>query len=186
MRDFIQRAIALEELITQTIMGFIVLLVFIAAFTRYIGYPINWSVDIAQALFVWAIYLGANQAWRSSKHIGIEVLFNRFPQKARFYLQLFLYFLIALFLVSIIASGIHISIVNVGRIIGDLPVSYSFVTIAVPVGSFLMPLPLASRQAPISSFNPPFRIPSLSSAWSQAPRPSLFWPFRFSFLPATL
>ena len=45
---------------------------------------------------------------------------------------------IALFLVSIIVSGIHISIVNVGRIIGDIPISYSFVTIAVPVGSFLM------------------------------------------------
>lgn len=134
----IRRAIALEEFITQIMMGFIVVLVFIAAFTRYIGYPINWSVDIAQAVFVWVIYVGANQAWRNSRHIGIDILFKQFNRKIQFYLQLFLYIIIAIFLVSLIIGGIHITIINVGRILGDIPISYSFVTIAVPTGSFLM------------------------------------------------
>lgn len=134
----IRRAIALEEFITQIMMGFIVVLVFIAAFTRYIGYPINWSVDIAQAVFVWVIYVGANQAWRNSRHIGIDILFKQFNRKIQFYLQLFLYIIIAIFLVSLIIGGIHITIINVGRILGDIPISYSFVTIAVPAGSFLM------------------------------------------------
>lgn len=136
--NIIQKATALEELLTQLMMGFIVLLVFIAAITRYIGSPINWSVDIAQAIFVWVIYIGANQAWRNSRHIGIEILFNHFNPKIQFYLQLFLYMVIAAFLVSMIVSGIHITIVNVGRILEDIPISYSFVTIAVPVGAFLM------------------------------------------------
>lgn len=138
IRNMIRRAIALEEFITQIMMGFIVVLVFIAAFTRYIGYPINWSVDIAQAVFVWVIYVGANQAWRNSRHIGIDILFKQFNRKIQFYLQLFLYIIIAIFLVSLIIGGIHITIINVGRILGDIPISYSFVTIAVPAGSFLM------------------------------------------------
>ena len=136
--NMIRKAIALEEFITQVMMGFIVVLVFFAALTRYIGYPINWSVDIAQAIFVWVIYVGANQAWRNSRHIGIDLLFNQFNRKIQFYLQLFLYIVIAVFLVSLIIYGIQITIVNTGRILGDIPISYSFVTIAVPVGSFLM------------------------------------------------
>jgi TRAP-type C4-dicarboxylate transport system permease small subunit len=136
--NVIRKAIALEEFITQVMMGFIVVLVFIAALTRYLGYPINWSVDIAQAVFVWVIYVGANQAWRNSRHIGIDLLFKQFSPKIQFYLQLFLYVVIAVFLVSLIIYGIQITIVNAGRILGDIPISYSFVTIAVPVGSFLM------------------------------------------------
>lgn len=138
IRNFTRKAIALEELLTQLMMGFIVVLVFIAAITRYIGAPVNWSVDVAQAIFVWVIYVGANQAWRNSRHIGIEILFNQFNKRIQFYVQLFLYLVIGVFLVSMIIGGIHITIINVGRILEGIPISYSFVTIAVPVGAFLM------------------------------------------------
>ncbi len=134
----IRKATTLEEWLSQFLLAVIVLLVFVAAFTRYIGMPINWSVDIAQALFVWVIFLGANQAWRSSRHIGIDLLVKRFDARTRNRIQLLLYGVIAVFLVSLIVSGIHITIVNAGRILQDIPISYSYVTSAVPVGSFLM------------------------------------------------
>lgn len=114
------------------------MLVFVAALTRYIGMPINWSVDIAQALFVWVIFLGANQAWRNSRHIGIDLFVQKVNARIRFWVQLGLLAIIAAFLVAIIVSGIHITIVNAGRILQDIPISYSYVTMAVPVGSFLM------------------------------------------------
>lgn len=134
----IRKATTLEEWLSQFLLGVIVLLVFVAAFTRYIGMPINWSVDIAQALFVWVIFLGANQAWRSSRHIGIDLLVKRFAPQTQSRIQLVLYAVIAAFLVSLIVSGIHITIVNAGRILQDIPISYSYVTAAVPVGAFLM------------------------------------------------
>jgi TRAP-type transport system small permease protein len=137
-RILIRKATTLEEWLSQFLLAVIVLLVFVAAFTRYIGMPINWSVDIAQALFVWVIFLGANQAWRSSRHIGIDLLVQRFGARTRSRIQLVLYGIIAVFLVSLIVSGIHITIVNAGRILQDIPISYSYVTAAVPVGSFLM------------------------------------------------
>jgi len=137
-QTFILKATTLEEWLSQFLLAVIVLLVFVAAFTRYIGMPINWSVDIAQALFVWVIFLGANQAWRSSRHIGIDLLVKRFDARTRNRIQLLLYGVIAVFLVSLIVSGIHITIVNAGRILQDIPISYSYVTAAVPVGSFLM------------------------------------------------
>jgi TRAP-type C4-dicarboxylate transport system permease small subunit len=143
--NVIRKAVALEEITTQIMMGFIVMLVFIAALTRYSGYPINWSVDIAQAIFVWVIYIGANQAWRNSRHIGVDLLVNLFSPKIQFFFQLLTYIIVAVFLVLLIVYGIQITIVNVGRILGDIPISYSFVTISVPVGSFLMLLTTAGK-----------------------------------------
>ncbi len=138
MKKIIQFGIWLEETSSQILLGFVVVLVFIAALTRYLGTPINWSVDIAQGIFVWVIYLGANQAWRKNRHIGIDMLFNRFSPQVQKALMVLIYGIILVFLAMIIVNGIHIAIVNVGRIMNDIPISYSFVTIAVPVGSFLM------------------------------------------------
>ena len=138
MKKLIQFGIWLEETSSQILLGFVVVLVFIAALTRYLGTPINWSVDIAQGIFVWVIYLGANQAWRKNRHLGIDMLFNRFHPSVQRILVVFIYGIILVFLALIIVNGIYIAIVNAGRIMNDIPVSYSFVTIAVPVGSFLM------------------------------------------------
>ncbi len=137
-RTFFETMTRLEESVSQIFMAFIVFLVFIAALTRFIGYPINWSVDIAQAVFVWVIYIGANQALRNSRHIGIDLLFNRFNARVRFVLLIAIHLAIIVFLATIIVGGIHITVINAGRILNDIPISYSFVTIAVPVGSFLM------------------------------------------------
>lgn len=138
MKKLIRFGIWLEETSSQILLGFVVVLVFIAALTRYLGTPINWSVDIAQGIFVWVIYLGANQAWRKNRHIGIDMLFYRFHPSVQKILTLLIYGIILVFLSMIIVNGIHIAIVNAGRIMNDIPISYSFVTIAVPAGSFLM------------------------------------------------
>lgn len=138
LKKLVRFGMRFEDAATQILLAFIVVLVFLAAFTRYIGRPINWSVDIAQAIFVWVIYIGANQAWRKSRHIGIDMLFNRMPPGLQKILLLFIYGLICLFLGAIIVNGIYITIVNSGRILNDIPISYSFVTIAVPTGSLLM------------------------------------------------
>ncbi len=66
------------------------------------------------------------------------MLFNRFHPRVQKMLMALIYGIILVFLAMIIVNGIHIAIVNAGRIMNDIPISYSFVTIAVPVGSFLM------------------------------------------------
>jgi TRAP-type C4-dicarboxylate transport system permease small subunit len=128
----------LEERFSRLILAAVVALVFLAALTRFFGMPINWSVEIAQALFVWVIYLGANQAWRNSRHIGVDLVYMRLGARVRFTLDLVIYIIIAVFLVSLIIGGIYVSVVNVRRVLNALPISYSFVTMAVPFGSFLM------------------------------------------------
>jgi TRAP-type C4-dicarboxylate transport system permease small subunit len=137
-KKLVRFGIHLEDVSTQILLAFIVLLVFLAALTRYIGHPINWSVDIAQGLYVWVIYIGANQAWRKSRHIGIDILFTKLGPGPQKLLLVFTYSLMSIFLSAIIVNGIYITIVNSGRILNAIPISYSFVTIAVPAGSLLM------------------------------------------------
>ena len=127
-----------EEAFTSVLLLIIVILVFFAALTRYLGSPINWSVDIAQALFVWVVFIGANQAMRSSGHIGVSLLTDRLPPVMRTLVEIVVGLIVALFFVAIIVYGIQVSIVNYGRILQSLPVSYSFVTLAVPCGALLM------------------------------------------------
>jgi TRAP-type C4-dicarboxylate transport system permease small subunit len=138
MKKIVNIGILLEDISTQILLSFIVLLVFLAAASRFSGYPINWSVDIAQALFVWVIFIGANQAWRKSRHIGIDMLFNLLSPGLQKTLSVIIYTLISVFLITIIINGVYITVVNSGRILNDIPISYSFVTLAVPAGALLM------------------------------------------------
>lgn len=123
---------------TSSLLLAIVLLVFAAAVTRYLGAPINWSVDIAQALFVWVIFVGASQAMRGSDHIGVSIVVDRLPESARTVIEIAVGVVVVIFLAGIIVYGVQISIVNYRRILQSIPVSYSLVTVAVPVGALLM------------------------------------------------
>ena len=48
----LKRLAQLEFAIAAIILGVIVVLVFIAAIMRFFGYPLIWSVDMAQLLFI--------------------------------------------------------------------------------------------------------------------------------------
>lgn len=138
LKRFFGVAAVIEEAFTSVLILAIVALVFIAAITRYFGTPINWSVDIAQALFVWVVFVGANQAMRASGHVGVSILVDRLPQKTRTMIEIAVNMLVAVFLLAIVVYGIQLSIISYKRILQSIPVSYSFVTGAVPVGALLM------------------------------------------------
>lgn len=131
-------ALVLEEAFTSVLLLAIVALVFVAAITRYFGTPINWSVDVAQALFVWVIFVGAHQAMLESRHIGVSMLVDRLHPNAQLAIRIAVGALIAAFLVAITVYGTQVSIINVRRILQNIPVSYSWVTMAAPAGAVLM------------------------------------------------
>jgi len=58
-------------------------LVFVAAATRYIGYPINWSVDMAVCLFAWCTFWGGDVAMRNNKLMNVDFLIRKRPGKNR-------------------------------------------------------------------------------------------------------
>ncbi|MCX7856635.1 MAG: TRAP transporter small permease [Deltaproteobacteria bacterium] len=52
-----------------------------AAVTRYMGHPINWSVDVAVCLFTWCTFLGGDVALRRDKLMCVDVLVRNLPPK---------------------------------------------------------------------------------------------------------
>ena len=64
--------IRIEETAARVLLAAIVVLVFLAALTRWFDYPIIWSIDIAQLFFGWICFLGADTALRLSRYFGLS------------------------------------------------------------------------------------------------------------------
>ena len=117
----------------------LVLLVFIAAFTRYIGYPINWSVDMAQCLFAWCTFLAADIALRNNKLMRVDFFVNKLRGHHKNKVELVNLIIILLFLMALIGYGSWLSYTTRFRTFQGIPgFSYTWVTLSVPLGSLLM------------------------------------------------
>ncbi len=131
-----------ENFITNLLMIGVVIFVFMAAVMRWAGHPIAWSVEFAQLLFVWVIFLGANRALRENKHIGVDFFTKRMPVKVRAVIEIIIISLIMCFLIFVGVFGILLSFENSVRLISNLNISFSWVTVAVPSGCLLMVITL--------------------------------------------
>lgn len=145
MRKAIQYYIKAENFITNVLMVGVVIFVFAAAAMRWVGSPIAWSVEFAQFLFVWVIFLGANRALREERHIGVDFFTKKLSRKFQGVLEIIVLGLVMLFLGYLTYYGTLLSLENSLRRIGNIPLSYSFVTMAVPVGSILMIATIISK-----------------------------------------
>lgn len=135
----------LEEYICATFFISIIGLVFVSAVFRYLKIPIQWSIDITQLLFAWVAFLGADIALRNEKLMGVDMLTKKFPEKVQYYIETFCSLLIIVVLCIFIAYGFKLSISSWQRSFQTLPISYSFVTLSLPVGSIFMMLSIAKR-----------------------------------------
>jgi len=139
----------IEETVAKLLLFATVCLVLVASLARWAGHPIIWSVDIAQVLFVWAAFLGAHQALRHDEHVGVDLLARRLPARAHAALELGLWTMVAVFLALLLYYGAELTLLNLERRLSDTPISYGWVTAAVPVGSALLLVTVLRKLAAI-------------------------------------
>lgn len=137
--------VAIENFLTNFLLVGIVFFVFLAAMMRWAGWPLSWSVEFAQLLFVWAIFLGANRTLRERKHITVDIFVKILPPTVRNVIEIVTKIMVLAFLIFLTKYGFQLSIENSVRQINNLPFSYSFITLAVPVGSVLMILTILTQ-----------------------------------------
>lgn len=130
--------IRIEDIVSKALLASIVLLVFGAAVGRSLGHPLIWSVDLAQLLFVWLCFLGANRAMRARAHVGVDLFVRKLPRMGRWAIEIALAVLALVFLLTLVVSGYRLTILNWQRVYGDSGISYAWVTSAVPVGAALL------------------------------------------------
>ncbi len=116
----------------------IVSLVFISAVARGLNHPIPWSIDISQLLLAWTAFLGADVAFREHNLVGIDLVTKKFPAKMQKSIELLVLILMLVALVIFIIFGVKLSIDSYKRAFQTLTLSYSFVTMSLPVASVFM------------------------------------------------
>ena len=127
-----------EETVAKLLLLATVLIVLVASLARWAGHPIIWSVDIAQLLFAWAAFLGAHQALRRDEHVGVDLVPRRLAPRPRAALEVGLWAIVAAFLLLLVYFGAQLTLLKLERRLSDTPMSYAWVTAAVPVGCALL------------------------------------------------
>lgn len=145
MKEIYKKFAKLEGIIANILLISIFALVFLSAFTRTLGHPINWAQDAALVAFAWMTFLGSDLAIRNTRLIGIEVLTKHFPKIIQKYLDIIFKIIIIIFLIILIKYGYVMVITGIRRTITTLRISYAYVTASVPVGAFLMIISTAIR-----------------------------------------
>ena len=129
-----------EEFLFSFLFAAMVALVFSSAIARGIGKPLAWSLDVAQLLLCWTSLVGADVAFRHDKFIGLDLFTRKMPVKVQKVLEIVVLVLMQVAFCIFIYYGVMLSIKSWKRSFQTLPISYSFITIALPVMSTLMTL----------------------------------------------
>jgi TRAP-type C4-dicarboxylate transport system permease small subunit len=128
-----------EGFIVKTFLVFMLGLVFLAAATRYAGYPINWSVDVSVCIFAWCTFLGGDVAMRNKKLMKVDMLIGMLSARNKKRIEILTLLIIMVFLAAMIGFGLWLSYTTRFRSFQGIPgFSYTWVTLSVPVGSILM------------------------------------------------
>jgi TRAP-type transport system small permease protein len=139
MKSLYERLCKAEAVIAGLFLVLMVVLIFLGGVMRMVGHPINWSSDAATCLFAWACFLCADIAWRNNSLMSIEVVTSRLPAALQTACRMLSYALIAAFLVYLVTMGIYLSWISRIRSFQGIPgVSYSWVTMSLPVGALLL------------------------------------------------
>lgn len=128
----------LEERVAMAFFAGTSIFVLIGAVTRTVGSPVIWAVDLAQLSFAWACVLGADLAMKKKAHIEIDILARHFPARVQRALAVLWLVAIAAFLAMLTWYGTTLTLLNMERVLGDVGISYSWVTAAIPAGCLLM------------------------------------------------
>ena len=127
-----------EEKLALVLLAGLAVLVFISALMRTFKHPLNWAQDVALVAFAWLIVIGGDVAVRGSGLIGVDMVVSKLPKSVQKWLDVFYKCLIIAFLCVLVFYGIRMVRQGWSRQIAALGISYGWVTLAVPVGSFLM------------------------------------------------
>ncbi|MDR1574449.1 MAG: TRAP transporter small permease [Treponema sp.] len=138
MKKFYEYYCKFEKIVCGTGFITIVVLVFLSAIARSLKNPLQWSIDISMLLLAWVSFLGADIAWRRGQLLGIDLLTRNLPIKAQKLVDLCILTLILASLIIFIIFGFMLAKSNWRRSMQVVRMSYSFVTLSLPVVSISM------------------------------------------------
>lgn len=129
----------LEAVVAGTFLVLMVLLIFAGGIGRLVGYPLNWTGDLATCLFAWACFLSADLAWRHDALMSVDLVKDRLKAEVKRRVMTLNYLIILAFLVYVVIAGLWLAWIGRARPFQGIPwVSYSIVTLSLPAGAALL------------------------------------------------
>ncbi len=135
----------IETVVVCTGLSILIITVFAAAVLRFFGVDMSMSTDIAQLVFAWVSFIGADLAMRKNKHMGVDMLIKNLPPFVQDIIWIFNYILIFIFLATVTYYGADLCVRNAARKYQTLYISYSYATVSCPIGCFLMSITSLKR-----------------------------------------
>jgi TRAP-type C4-dicarboxylate transport system permease small subunit len=148
MRRFYTLVGKAEAVLAGIFLLMMVVLIFSGGIARLMRHPLNWTIDLSTCCFAWACFMCADVAWRHDQIMSIDLVPARLPPQAARILMYCNYLIIAAFLMFCIYSGVWLSWISRARSFQGIPgISYSWVTMSLPVGSLLLLITTAVKFA---------------------------------------
>ena len=110
----------LEEVFLVIILIAAVVIVAMQVVTRYVfKIPLPWSEEIARYLFLWLTLVGASYATKERKHVSIDLVYEKLPEKGQMICKvitniIWLVFLLGYYLISVLRIVFILRIRKVG------------------------------------------------------------------------
>jgi len=107
------------------------IIVIVNVFTRYfLNFTYHWGEEIAVGAFVWVIFLGFANAFKTRALIGVEVLTNLVPEKGQPIL-IFVTSLVVFVLSSTMLYLSYLYVVGSTKITAALELSYKYIYVSM-------------------------------------------------------
>ncbi|MHB1406257.1 MAG: TRAP transporter small permease [Desulfitobacteriaceae bacterium] len=80
----------LEDIISGGLLFIGVTAIFYGVIMRYVfNAPKSWVDEVSQYLIIWGTLIGTSVALRNDHHIKVDMLFDRFPLRVKYYVTVF-------------------------------------------------------------------------------------------------
>lgn len=134
MAKLYKRACGAEMYIAIYLLLASVSVIFIAAVSRTLGYPLRWGTDVALLLFTWSTFFSADIVFRHKRHVVVDILITRLPSGLKEAMKFLVHMVILAAIVFMIVYGTKLAIVSRARVFQGVPwLSYSFIAASLPV-----------------------------------------------------
>jgi TRAP-type C4-dicarboxylate transport system permease small subunit len=145
-----------EKVLSMVLLASCTSIALAGAVFRTAGYPLNWAMDLAMFFLSWCVFISGDIAFRHSRLVNVGIAVELLPVKIGKAIAVLVYVLIAAFLVFLIVYGIKLSANSIYRTFNGMYwMSYTWVTISVPVSASFMLITAATRIAKLLRSNDP-------------------------------
>ncbi len=129
----------LDDIISGLCIAIIILVTIAGVIFRYVfNNPFGWVEEVSLGLFIWAVFMGASSAMKRGGHVSIDIIVDELGPRMRKIADIFSMTITTGLLLVVLYFGYAKAMQSGAKITPLLKVPYTYIDIAVPIGSLYM------------------------------------------------